>query len=563
MNKIKEMSAEEFVRRIKNLIENHEDSKFVFFLGSGCSVSSGIPAAKTLVKNWLPRLKKIKTGNDDSYETWAKEFYPDYQEENAASLYGTIVEDLFLTPNDRQMEIERITEGKDPGFGYAVLAQLMTHKDTGRHCNVVQTVNFDDMIADALYLYTQKKPLVISHESLAGFVRITRTRPLVLKLHGDSRLAPKNTEEETGKLEESVKKVIKNQLNETGLIFIGYGGNDESIAEILGELPSDALPWGVYWVGSKIPEGKIGDWLNKRNAVWVNHRDFDELMLLMWKECNLSHPTKDRFDKLLNTYGETFAKLKDRIEVQPDTEEDKPLKEALEKATKEFDSWWAVELEARKYKNNEPENADRIYRQGLKRFSNSYELNTNYAIFSQNIRKEYDIAEKYYIKALKIESNNGDVLALYALFLHKIRKEYDRAEGYYVKALEIMPNSINFCNYAGFLLARENDRGYYLLDKAIAIARNESDKRPIIECLFYQYAHYKDRKLENTHLKEIKILLNDGVRSTGFVLSDNVETAIKNGHLYPNFLEKLSKVISEEIDITELDDFEVWQNVAN
>ena len=46
--------------------------------------------------------------------------------------------------------------------------------------------NFDDMVADALYLYTQKKPLVMVHESLASFVDTGRTRPTVLKLHGDA-----------------------------------------------------------------------------------------------------------------------------------------------------------------------------------------------------------------------------------------------------------------------------------------------------------------------------------------------------------------------------------------
>jgi hypothetical protein len=179
MNQIKEMSADEFVRRFKNLIDDHEDSKFIFFLGAGCSVSSGIPGARALVKDWLPRLKKLKTGCNDNCDSWINEIYPDYTEDKASLFYGKVIEDLFLTPEERQREIERLTEGKDPGFGYAVLAQMMTFEDIGRHCNVVQTVNFDDLIADALYLYTQKKPLVISHESLAGFVKITRTRQIV------------------------------------------------------------------------------------------------------------------------------------------------------------------------------------------------------------------------------------------------------------------------------------------------------------------------------------------------------------------------------------------------
>jgi hypothetical protein len=68
-------------------------------------------------------------------------------------------------------------------------------------------------------------------------VKISDTRPLVIKLHGDSRLSPHNTRGETKELDEKVKKVIKNLLYETGLIFIGYGGNDKSIIDIVIEVP--------------------------------------------------------------------------------------------------------------------------------------------------------------------------------------------------------------------------------------------------------------------------------------------------------------------------------------
>ncbi len=559
MNQIKEMTAEEFIRRFKNLIEEHEDSRFIFFLGAGCSVSSGIPDAGTLVKNWLPRLKKLKTDSSGNCDSWVSGIYPDYIEDKASLFYGKVIEDLFLTPEERQREIERLTEGKDPGFGYAVLAQMMTHEGTGRHCNVVQTVNFDDLIADALYLYTQKKPLVISHESLAGFVKITRTRPLILKLHGDARLDPKNTEKETQELAENVRKVLKNLLHETGLIFIGYGGHDESIAEILDELPSNALPWGIYWIGSSIPDSKIGKWLKDRNARWIKQNDFDELMLLMWKEFNFSHPKKDRFDNLLNTYFETFKNLKKRIEIQPEKEEAKPLKEALEKAANEFESFWAVILEAEKYEKNDPEKADIIYQEGLKRFPDSKELIVAYAVFLNYIRKEYDKAEEYYKKALEIDPKHANILSIYAVFLNDIRKEYDKAEEYYKKALEIDPkDATTLGNYAGFLLARGNENGFTILEKALELAREKSLTDTLLECLFYRYAHSKDKKLQKKSLGEIKILLKEKIRSPYWNMSDNVERAIKDGHPHPDFLEKLSKVISDEIDIRELDGFKSW-----
>jgi len=284
-NELKYMRVEEFVRRFKRLIE-YNDAKFCFFLGAGCSVSSGIPTAGILVDNlWLPKLKELETGNQENFNEWLEKRFPDYNKNNAAQFYGEIIENLFLTPKERQQEIERLVAKKDPGFGYAVLAQLMA-EECGEHCNIILTTNFDDMVADALYIYTNKKPIVVFHESLTGFVKISDTRPLVIKLHGDSKLSPLNTKAETKELNNKVKTVIKNLLSEAGLIFIGYGGNDKSITDILKEVPKDegSFQWGIYWIGQSIPDNEMGKFLADRNAVWVIHKDFDELMLLIKEE---------------------------------------------------------------------------------------------------------------------------------------------------------------------------------------------------------------------------------------------------------------------------------------
>jgi len=589
------LDAGEFVRRFKQLITEPEDSKFAFFIGAGCSISSGIPGAEGLVKNWLPRLKKLKKGDESNYgdyKDWAKKQYG-YDGNNAASLYGTVIKDLFLTPEERQREIERITEGKDPGFGYAVLAQLMGHKNYGSHCNSVLTVNFDDLVADALYLYTQKKPLVISHDSLVGFVKLTRTRPLVIKLHGDARLEPKNTSQETEKLDENVGEVIKNFLSETGLIFVGYGRYDESIAELLKDLPESALPWGIYWINDKIPDGEIGQWLKERDAVWVKHTDFDELMLLIRDEFGLDHPDKKRFEKLNEQYYKTFYKLKNKIEEKP-KEMAGDLPKALKNALEDAKSWWVVELEADKYKTTDPEKSDIIYQNGIQKFpqsaplignyakflykvrkdydkaeenyKNALEIEPenannlgNYAVFLSIVRKDYDNAEKYYKKMLVIEPENAKVLGNYAIFLHTVKKDYDAAEEYYRKALEIEPENANILgNYSGFLLARGDEKGFDLLRKSLELVETYPGKDLPLECLFYMYAHTRSVQSMDESLDRIKVLLREGIRSPGWGLSENVKRAVEDGHPNPEFLDRLSKVISDEVNIKTLDDFDEW-----
>jgi hypothetical protein len=225
---LKKITGQEFVRRLKDATANGEiatkkDSRFAFFLGAGCSVSSGIPAAGDLVRQWLPRLKKLEMGDDSGPEEWAQERYQGYSSDTAARYYGQVIEDLFITPQSRQHEIERLVMGKYPGFGYAVLAQLISCGTYGEHCNVVLTTNFDDLVADAMYLYANRKPLAIVHESLAGFVMVSRTSPVVIKLHGDARLAPRNTQAETKELDDQIRRSVVSILQETGIIIIGYG----------------------------------------------------------------------------------------------------------------------------------------------------------------------------------------------------------------------------------------------------------------------------------------------------------------------------------------------------
>jgi len=540
-----------------------------------------------------------------------------------------------LTSDGRQREIERLTEGKDPSFGYAVLAKLMSHKKYGRNCNAVLTVNFDDLVADALYLYTHKKPLIISHDSLVGFVRITRTRPLVIKLHGDALLQPRNTERETSQLSTNVKDVLTNFLSETALIFVGYGGNDKSIAEILSDLPGGSLPWGIYWVGKEIPENNIGVWLKKRNAIWVKHRDFDELMLLVWNEFNLDHPDETRFKNLTEKYYQTFNNLKNRVVEKPDGE----LSEfagAFDKALEKVTSSWKVQLEANNYRKTQPEMADIIYQKGIEKFPNDYPLIREYAFFLHEDRRDYDKAEEYYKKALDIEPDNSVILANYAFFLDAVRRDYDKAEEYYKKALDIEPENAalltnyahflyavrkdydkaekfykkiiyinpegaisilsyanfllaarkdynmaaayyqmalniepkNPCvlsNYAGLLIVNGDEKGFSMLQTAMELFGTGScgthvfSEYSLLKCLFHMYAHTNSSEYRDEALNRVREFLREGIRIKGWDFSDNLRRAIGDGHPHPEFLTQLSKVISDEIDIKELDKFEEWK----
>jgi Tfp pilus assembly protein PilF len=591
---LRKMSAEEFSRRVKMMCE-HPDSRFALFLGSGCSVSSGIPAASSLVKSlWLPRLRDLRDPSREDLEKWAQEEIPDYDPKNPAAAYGAVIEKLFLLPEERQREIERLCDGKFPGFGYAVLAQLMTLE--AARFNVALTTNFDNLVAEALYLFTAVQPVVVPHESLGNYLRPTRTRPLVVKLHGDHHLGPLNTARTTAEVKADVEKRVRAVIRDRGLIFLGYGGNDQGIAQILSAFTEEALPLGVYWVSDEDPQGIIRSWLESRQAIWVQKGDFDECMLLLRNAFALPHPDSKRFEHVFAQYTAAYQTLSTRI---GGMEESAPgagaLKEAIAQTDQSFPDWWAVELEAERLKHTDPTKADAIYAKGLEQYPQSGALLNSYANFLRDYRKDNVRAEDFYQKALAIDPDNVEILQHYAFFLARIRKDYDRAEELYNRALTVDPANSRLvatyasflakmrrdpkraeecyhkalgsangdpyiqASYAGFLLAQgREEEGLNALTKVLPQSAGDETPNLALETWFYLLAHGPaDRRVQT--LTDLKRALKAGRRRSGLILAPNILKARQSGHPDTPWLEKLAAVITDEANQNVLDDWQAWK----
>ncbi|MBF0251022.1 MAG: SIR2 family protein, partial [Alphaproteobacteria bacterium] len=417
---IKTYAATEFAWRLKHLAQQN-DINFTFFLGAGCSVSSGIPSAATLTRKWVEALHEPhQKGHSDPHK-WAATRFEGYTWDNAGAYYFDVIEDLYNTEPSRQEAIEDIIASADlPRFGYAELAQLMAHDTFGAKFSTVLTTNFDDMVADALYLYTRKKPRVIAHESLAGFARVRSSRPLVFKVHGDARLSPKNTMSETRALEKEVQDKLLSLLNDTALVFIGYGGNDESIATLIEALPPGKPAWGIYWVGGDLPDTRLGHHLRTRESVFhVNHFDFDELMAHIKAVFETGEPIGLPHAEMMETYREDLGRLQQSVAAKSDRNEKAGLGDALGKIAKSDKSlnWLGVTLEAERHKMTDPQKADAIYQEGLRDIGEDARLLNNYAVFLENHRGDLDGAAAHYKRALEADPKNAANLGNYVEFL--------------------------------------------------------------------------------------------------------------------------------------------------
>lgn len=161
------ISIREFAGRFANGVKVSQQP-FTWFLGAGCSRSSGILDAGGLVEKWLRELFELQGNSGADFDAWLTSNFPTYDAKRPALLYAPTFARRHPSPVERQREIEMICSRGEPAYGYATLAQLLSHKDYGRFCNTVLTTNFDDLIADALYLYGERhaRPLVVTHEAL-------------------------------------------------------------------------------------------------------------------------------------------------------------------------------------------------------------------------------------------------------------------------------------------------------------------------------------------------------------------------------------------------------------
>jgi tetratricopeptide (TPR) repeat protein len=182
-----------------------------------------------------------------------------------------------------------------------------------------------------------------------------------------------------------------------------------------------------------------------------------------------------------------------------------------------------------------------LYKAGIDRFQNSFELISNYAVFLQNIRKDDEEDEEYYKWALEIAPEYAQTNGNYALFL-QFRKDYEQAEEYYQRAVKTgLENAYHNGNYARLLLTqnRKSDAIPYI-EKAEHLANEELDL--LLELAFYRLAMFPESQEQSR--QKILDLLEKGIRSPGWDFSGIITQAEKHGCEYLDELKNLATKIS-------------------
>jgi Tfp pilus assembly protein PilF len=497
-----------FLRRLKDIEAQSPDSSLLFVLGSGASRPSGIKTGGEMVADWLEILYR----EDVAHESVAKDEWPTvatlgisgFDPKDPAASYPQVFSRTYYGRRKEGFDyLEKEIAGRDPSYGYSVLAQILA----GTRHNVVVTTNFDNLVIDALSIYTTATPLICGHESLAGFIRTKPSRPQVVKVHRDLFYAPKNASDELGELPPQFADALRSLFATHVPIVIGYGGNDGSLMRVFEEMQPGTLSQGIYWCYRSVdplPRRQILDMVTKHGGWLVPIKGFDELMIelqdalqcepldafLATRGEERAKNYKERRDALGGTLAAATPPVKTNGAPTPSSDTSQTadalaaLQSVLERnqSTRTAEQWdslaklepdpakrmlvytkglqmlpksaW-MHIYAGNFFASSPKTmaeADRLYKEAVLLVPQNAAILGNYANFLRVHRKDLDAAESMYKRALEAESENASNLGNYASFLADIRNDHDAAEAMYKRALAAEPKQAgNLGNYASFL----------------------------------------------------------------------------------------------------------------
>lgn len=255
---------------------NAQVPNFALLLGAGASASSGVETATTMIEEWR-RLMFNQHGDGEIQDWLGSQPWHGHDDE-----YSILFESVYDQPSQRRVFIEERVKDARPNWGYVYLTGFLQH----HYFDVVFTTNFDDLINEACYIYSDDlRPMVAAHDSAIQGIRVTSGRPKIIKLHGDFLYDNiKNTLSELETLETNTKRKLHQFAQEYGLVVVGYSGRDRSVMDTLDVLlrDDDNYKQGIYWCllpGEK-PSSRLLS-LSRRDRVYlVEIAGFDEFFAI-------------------------------------------------------------------------------------------------------------------------------------------------------------------------------------------------------------------------------------------------------------------------------------------
>lgn len=248
---------------IKEIAKTLRDNKkqgtpVIVFTGAGCSKSAGMPLASELINEIN---KKYKSNLKTLTDTEKKD-------------YGLCMRKL--TPHEQKSLIEKHISKSKINWAHIALASLLKNGYLGK----VLTFNFDNILNRACSLDNFYPPTydlkVLSEEYFSAIPNRS-----IVHLHGQwSGFQLANSDIDTGKQAEKLNNFIKNTINNSPTLFIGYSGGADAFFKLVddGFIGQHRLFWIDY---AKEPNNNVKKFIdvNPNHRNFIGEQDADRFLL--------------------------------------------------------------------------------------------------------------------------------------------------------------------------------------------------------------------------------------------------------------------------------------------
>lgn len=233
---------------------------FMWLLGAGASVTSGIKSASQCIWAWKLQLfltahpsvapdlfaDTTDRGVQDRIQHWI-DSVPGSSPRGDPAEYAYFIERCYPKAEDRRRYFEAIVRDGRPGPGYDLLGRMIALG----HFRWFWTTNFDDMLARAIPRDCSRPVRQYGMDTTARLRSAAERDEYVnlVHLHGDYRYdSLRNTSEELQTLDQEYADELARLLVEVPLLVIGYGGSDESVIAALEAAYSRRGRGTLYWL---------------------------------------------------------------------------------------------------------------------------------------------------------------------------------------------------------------------------------------------------------------------------------------------------------------------------
>lgn len=293
---------------------------YMFFLGAGASITSGVPSAWECIWNWKRSLFLTQNSHinptlfgsatlphvQHQIQKWLEQqrIHPPL---NSQEEYSHYVESCFQFAKDRQGEFRGMARKATPHVGYQLLGLLM---ETGK-VKWIWTTNFDDLVERGRPSNRHRPFLQMGMDSTQRIDSLMRNSDDAVQifLHGDYRYdSLKNTDRELKTLDDKYLEKLIELTKELPLIVLGYSGRDKSIIDALTKAYSIKSRGGIFWccMDNSEPTENVVKLITMaretgNTAEIVKYNGFDDFMIRLSRYWLRDLPEHKYVENLLST----------------------------------------------------------------------------------------------------------------------------------------------------------------------------------------------------------------------------------------------------------------------